>query len=96
MIPNMEENCLALIKTKIVGVCHGIMHLLKFNKSDAVLSIDFVQAASATTASATASTHELPELPNRHISNKLKPKFMTFTHQVAASYSFKITPNLHG
>ena len=73
-----------------MGVCHGIMHLLKFDKSDAVLSIDFVQAASATT-----STLELPET-NRHISNKFTPKFMTFTQQVAASFSFKITPNLHG
>ena len=78
-----------------MGVCHGIMHLSKFDKCDAVLSIDFVQAASATTASATASTLELSET-NRHISNKFKAKFMTFTQQVAASYSFKITPNLYG
>ena len=78
-----------------MGVCHGIMLLLKFDKSDAVLSTDFVQAASATTSSATASTLELPET-NRHTSNKFKLKFMPFTQQVAASYSFKITPNLHG
>ena len=72
-----------------MSVWRSNIRLFKFDESDAVLSIDFVQAASATT-----STLEPPET-NRHISNNLKPKFMTFTQQVAANFSFKITPNLY-
>ena len=51
-----------------MSVLRSNIKLFKFDKSDAVLSIDFVQAASATTASATASTLE-PQETNRHISN---------------------------
>ena len=66
-----------------MSVLRSNMKLFKFDNSDAVLSIDFVQAASATTASATASTLE-PQETNRHISNIFKSKFMTFTQQVSA------------
>ena len=76
-----------------MSVWQSNIKLFKFDLSDAVLSTDFVQAASATTASATASTCEPPET-DRYTSNNFKPKFMTFTQQVATSYSFKITPNL--
>ena len=44
-----------------MSVCQGNMHFLKFDWSDAVLSIDFVQAASATSASATSFTLKIPE-----------------------------------
>ena len=54
-----------------MNVCHGNMHIFKFN--DAVLSIDFVQAASSTSASTTSTTLDVPETI-RYIPNNFQTK----------------------